>query len=94
VTTVGTVPPGKEWAQAVIRFCNTDTVDHTVTIYNFDPGSEAADDQRAEFKELVIQAKSTFEYSPAVLPPNRRIAAIADVANKVNARIHGWEVTP
>ena len=93
-TTIGTVPGGKEWNIAVIRFCNTDSVDHTLTIYNYDPGSETATDLTSEYKTFTVQAGSTFEYGPAILASARKISAKADLASKINARIHGWETTP
>lgn len=92
-TTVGTVPSGKEWNVATVRLCNTDTVDRTVTIYVY-KSPETAGDATTEYKDLTIQAKSTFEYGPVILPATGKISALASAATKVSARIHGWEVTP
>lgn len=92
-TTIGTVPASTEWNVATIRFCNTDSTNHTVTIYNYDSGGGSAADLTTEYKELLIQAKSTFEYGPLSLPAARRISALADVGSKVSARIHGWATT-
>jgi hypothetical protein len=91
-TIVGQPSVGKSWAVARVAFCNTDSVDRTVIIGTNDSGSLT--DTQTEYKTLTIQALSTFEYGPAYLPATRRLIALADVAAKVSARIHGIEKTP
>lgn len=93
-TTVGTVPVGAEWNIATIRFCNTDSVDHNLTVYRYNTSGESAGAATTEYQELLIQAKSTFEYAPAMLAAGHRISALADTASMINARIHGWQVGP
>ena len=94
-TLVGQVPAGKEWNVAVVRFCNFDVADHQITIVTYDPGGEAFDNTRTEYKDLTLLAKTTFEYGPAILSQNKKISAIANTSGSViNARVHGWEVTP
>ena len=91
-TVVGQPAAGKSWAIARVSFCNTDTVDRTVTIGTNDSGSLT--DTQTEYKTLVVQALTSFDYGPAYLPALRRLIALADVAAKVSARIHGIEKTP
>jgi hypothetical protein len=91
-TIVGQPPVGKSWAIARVAFCNTDTVDRTVTIGTNDSGSLT--DAQKEHDVLTIQAKTTLDYGPAYLPATRRLIAFAEVAAKVSARIHGIEKTP
>lgn len=91
-TVVGQPAVGKAWAIGRVAFCNTDTVDRTVTIGTNDSGSLT--DTQTEYKNLLVQALTTFEYGPAYLPATRRLIALADVAAKVSVRIHGIERTP
>ncbi|MEM3097448.1 MAG: hypothetical protein QXU32_01845 [Nitrososphaerales archaeon] len=93
-TVILTVPSGTEYNIPVIRLTNSDTSNHTVTIYNYDPSSESASDITAEINTFTIQPKTTFEFGPLILPPGRKISAVADVANKIFARAHGWSTTP
>ena len=91
-TVIGQPPAGKSWAVARVPFCNSDTSDHTVTIGVITAGS--LDDQHTEWKELTVQAKSTFEYGPAYLTDAQKLVAKADTASKISARLHGIEKTP
>lgn len=91
-TIIGQPAVGKSWAVARVAFCNTDTVDRTVTIGTNDSGSLT--DTQTEHKLLTVQAQSTFEYGPAYLPATRRLIAKASVASVISARIHGIEKTP
>lgn len=88
---VPTIPANTEYNIPVIRFTNVDTVDRTVTIFNYDATGESASNTTTEYEQLTIQAQSTFEYGPLVLPANRRITAQADVAAVISARVHGWQ---
>jgi len=93
-TTIGQVPVGAEWNISTIRFCNVSNNPRQVTIYNYNTVGEAAGDTTTEYKQFSIQGKSTFEYGPVIITANRKISALADAANVVSARIHGWETTP
>ena len=93
-TLVGQVPAGKEWDVAVVRFCNLDSVDHQITIVTYDPSVESFGDTTSEYKNLTIQANTTLEYGPVILSQNKKISASTPASGLINARIHGWEVTP
>ena len=97
---IPTIPAGQRYEVPAIRFANLEDpptypnppVPHQVTIYNYSPASESPGDTVSEYKLITIKQGSTFEYGPLVLPPGRRISAIVDVNNKVNARVHAWRV--
>lgn len=86
------VPTAKDYNISLIRFTNTDIIDHQLTVWNYAPGSsEAADNTTAELFDMTLQPKQTFELGPMLLSPGRRISAQADAAGFINARPHGWE---
>lgn len=90
-TLVGQVPAVTEWNIAVIRFANTDSVDHNITIGI--TGGASLDAQHTEYQLHTVQANTTFEYGPVILATGWKIFAVADVAGKITSRIHGWAVT-
>lgn len=92
-TVVLTVPVGEEYNISAIRFTNIDSADRNITVYDYDTGSESASATTTEITTL-IQAGSTFEFGPLVLPANRKISAFASVINKISVRVHGWKVVP
>jgi hypothetical protein len=91
-TVIGTVPGGKGWNISRVNICNTDTSPRTVTLAINTGG--AITDTDTEEKELSIPAKSSFSWGPIIVPAGKVLQAKADVTAKVNAHIHGWEVTP
>ena len=91
-TLIGQPAGGKSWAVARVCFCNTDTVDHTITIGTTTGAS--LDDLHTEHKLYTVQAQTTFDWGPSFLPSGRKIFGKADTAGKVSARIHGIEKTP
>jgi hypothetical protein len=89
---IPTVPLNTEYNIPVIRFTNIDTLDHFITIYNYNNDTSGGDEELfIEAKNLTIQAGSTFEWGPIILPSNRVISATADINNKVVVRVHGWQ---
>lgn len=97
---IPTIPIGQRYEVPAIRFANLENtpvfpnlpVPHQITVYNYTPASESPADIVSEYKQITIKQGSTFEYGPLVLPPGRRISAIVDMNNKVNARVHSWRV--
>jgi hypothetical protein len=89
----GAVPTNKEYNISMIRFTNTDTIDHQLTVWNYTPGSfESADNTTAELFDMTLQPKQSFEFGPILIPADRVITAQADAGNFINARVHGWVV--
>lgn len=86
-TLIGEPAVGKSWAVARVCFCNTDTVDHQITIGTTTGAS--LDDMHTESKLYTVQAQSTFDWGPSFLPAGRKIFGKAETAAKVSARIHG-----
>ena len=89
---IGPVPANHEYNLPVVRFVNNDSADHTITIYN-KTSAAAGTDAQLEMKLYTIQANATFELGPLVLAAGRRISAFADVADKINAVVHGWDTS-
>lgn len=87
-----TVPALTEYDIPVIRFINNDTVSHQITIWN-KPSAAAGTDAELETGPLTIQPQSTYEHGPMVLPTGRVVSVQADVANVINAIVHGWAIT-
>jgi hypothetical protein len=91
-TTLFTVLAAHEYDLPVIRFVNTDSVAHQLTIWN-KPVAGAGTDADIEAKTLTIQPQSTYEHGPMVLAALRQVSVMADVAGKISARIHGWDIS-
>lgn len=91
-TVIGTVPGGKGWNIARVAICNTDSSPRTVTLAINTGG--AITDTDTEEKELSIPAKSSFSWGPIIVPAGKVLQGKSDVAARVSAHIHGWEVTP
>lgn len=98
---IPTIAVGQRYEVPAIRFANIEPnptfpnppIPHQVTIYNYSPGGgESPGDTVSEYKLITIKQGSTFEYGPLILPPGRRISAIADVAGKVSVRPHIWRI--
>lgn len=88
-TIIGPVAAGQEYNLPVVRFVNNDSSDHQLTIWN-KPSAAAGTNAELEMNTYTIQAQSTYEHGPMVLAAGRRVSAKADVANKINAVVHGW----
>lgn len=86
------VPPLAEYDLPVIRFVNNDEVAHQLTIWN-KPGAGAGTDADREAATLTIQPQSTYEHGPMVLAAGRRVSVMADVADVISMRPHGWSIT-
>lgn len=91
--TLYTVPVG---ATAVIRgmtFCNTDTVDRTLTVHII-PSGNAVDPANVIYDAIPIKAGQTLENATyRVMLAGGTVRGFADVASKVNMRVDGYEVT-
>jgi hypothetical protein len=91
-TTLFTVPAATEYDIPVVRFVNNDSVPHMLTIWN-KPSAAAGTNAQLEAKTLTIQAQSTYEHGPMVLPTGRVVSVQADATNVINAVVHGWSIT-
>jgi hypothetical protein len=91
-TIIAAVAVNKEYNISMIRFTNTDTIDHQLTVWNYDSGSEANDNTTAELFDMTLQPKQSFEFGPILIPADRTITAQADESGFINARVHGWVV--
>lgn len=90
-TALLTVPGATEYDLPVIRFVNNDTVAHQITIWN-KPSAAAGTDAELE-ATMTIQPQSTYEHGPMVLATGRVLSVQADIANVLNAVVHGWAIT-
>lgn len=91
--TLYTVPPATTAVVRSITLCNTDSVDHTVTVHLLPPAG-AVGAANMVFNDLPIKAKQTIEEDLVrVLLANAAIVGFADVASKVSIRVDGSEVT-
>ena len=90
---IGPVPANHEFNFPVIRFVNTDTVDHQLTIWNKTSvgAGTAADEEQHNFTLFPGQMH---EHGPVILAPGRVISVMADVAGKISCRPHGWDFGP
>ena len=89
--TVVMPPSPHEYTIGVIRFCNTDSADHQVTIYKY-TGAGPGTDATAQYKLYTIQARTTFEYGPVWLPSLKKITALADANSVITATPEGLDV--
>lgn len=89
-TVVPEVPADHEYNIPVIRFANNTGAQRTITIYN-KPTAAAGTDQEAEVRNFTIEANSIYEHGPMVLAAGRRVTALVDQADGVNAQVHGWD---
>ena len=90
---IGPVPASHEFNFPVIRFVNTDTVDHQLTIWN-KTSAAAGTDADLEQKSFTLFPGQMLEHGPVILAPGRRISVMADVAGKISCRPHGWDFGP
>lgn len=91
--TLYTVPPNTTAVMRSMTLCNTDTVDHTVTLHVLPPAG-AVGLATMIFNALPIKAGQTIEEDivRAILA-NGALVGFADVASKVSIRVDGSEVT-
>jgi hypothetical protein len=89
-TVLVTVPAGKDYNIASVRFLNTDVSMRTITIYEYKPPGTAATNTSPVALNFTLNPGEIYEYGPTILAATRVMSALCDVANKVTVHVSGW----
>lgn len=90
-TVLVTVAAAHDYNLNAVRFCNTDTVIRTITIYEYKPPQTIANVEALIATQFALNPGEIYEYGPVVLSATRKLSALCDLADKVTVHVSGWD---